>query len=507
MEKEFKALLCNIYIIFAAAFVLLYTGGSFYGIGDAKYYMFRNISVFCLGLWAAVSIGCGLAEICRHRSVKYTAGKWISRIKTMSAVDYFMLGYGAANILSAMFSRYSETAWLGYADWHMGAVTQILLVWIYFFVSREYEGSGYPVYAVEAALFVIVAIGFANRLGIDIFGLYRGYSETDWAYSHMISTVGNINWLCGYMAVALPFSLTGYMYSDKKSAGKYNFKTAALYILCVLSLTMLIVNGSDIGIVLAAVCIIFCMFVGTFTAYRHRLDIFYDRALALAAGTILMTAVWGELSELTGHIRTTPDDGFIQQMLGNSLWWVLFVIVTVIYIIYHRTTHRLKRTIRTAVTVILAVSALMCVMLYLIYNGTASSVSGRTALWSTAFERFLREPLAQKLVGAGPDCFAEVIYGIAGAETDVIGEGYWQGTVYANAHNEWLNQLINIGIIGTAVYVGIFVSAVRRYKGMMLGLAAILLYFVNSLVSFQQVLNAPLFFIVLGLCENKLKSA
>jgi hypothetical protein len=270
---------------------------------------------------------------------------------------------------------------------------------------------------------------------------------------------------------------------------------------------MLIVNGSDIGIVLAAVCIIFCMFVGIFTAYRHRLDIFYDRALALAAGTILMTAVWGELSELTGHIRATPDDGFIQQMLGNSLWWVLFVIVTVIYIIYHRTTHRLKRAIRTAVTVILAVSAVMCVLLYLIYNGTASSVSGRTALWSTAFERFLREPFARKLAGAGPDCFAEVIYGVAGAETNVIGEGYWQGTVYANAHNEWLNQLINIGIIGTALYAGIFVSAVRRYKGMMLGLAAILLYFVNSLVSFQQVLNAPLFFIILGLSENKLKSA
>jgi hypothetical protein len=507
MEKEFKALLCNIYIIFLAVFIPLYTGQSYYGIGDVKYYLFRNASIFCLGLWVAVSVGFGVADICKHKGVKHVKEKWIRYFKSMTAVDYFMLAYAAINVLSALLSNYRDTAWLGYTDWHMGALTQIILVGIYFIVSREYDSSSYSVYAVEAALFIIVALGFCNRLGMDILGLYKGYSETDWEYSHMLSTAGNINWLCGYMAVALPFSLSGYMYSNMKHRGKYNFKAVALYILCALSLTMLIVNGSDIGIVLAAICIMFCMTVGMCTTYRHRFDEFYDRALMLAAGTILMTAIWGELVKVTEHIRTTPDDGFIQQMLGNNLWWVLFIFLTVIYVIYHRSSCRIKRAMRTAVTVVLIISVVMCSMLYLIYNGRASSVSQRLVLWKTAFGSFLQEPFAQKLIGAGPDCFAEVIYKAADIGTSVTGDGYWQGTVYANAHNEWINQLINIGIIGTAVYAGVFVSALRRYNGMLLGITAVLLYFVNSMVSFQQVLNAPIFFVILGLCENKQRGA
>jgi hypothetical protein len=39
---------------------------------------------------------------------------------------------------------------------------------------------------------------------------------------------------------------------------------------------------------------------------------------------------------------------------------------------------------------------------------------------------------------------------------------------------------------------------------MLMGELALTIYFVNSMVSFQQVMNAPLLFLMLGICEKNL---
>ncbi|MDE6168054.1 MAG: hypothetical protein K2G28_06310, partial [Acetatifactor sp.] len=67
----------------------------------------------------------------------------------------------------------------------------------------------------------------------------------------------------------------------------------------------------------------------------------------------------------------------------------------------------------------------------------------------------------------------------------------------------WLNQLVNTGILGVCCYGGIFFCGAVRYRKDMAGLMALALYTVNSLVSFQQVMNAPLLFLILGICESR----
>ncbi len=128
---------------------------------------------------------------------------------------------------------------------------------------------------------------------------------------------------------------------------------------------------------------------------------------------------------------------------------------------------------------------------------------GRGALWKLAVGGFWDADSLQKLVGAGPDCFAEYLHNGFQTATVINRNGYWAGATFANAHNEWLNQLVNIGILGLFCYISIFVVAIKRYRGMLLGVLAVGLYFINSLVSFQQVMNAPFLFLVLGICENK----
>ena len=51
-------------------------------------------------------------------------------------------------------------------------------------------------------------IGLLQKLGYDPLGLLKGYVVGDWEYTHMLSTLGNNNWLSGYYSVMLPLSLS-----------------------------------------------------------------------------------------------------------------------------------------------------------------------------------------------------------------------------------------------------------------------------------------------------------
>jgi hypothetical protein len=517
--KEFKAVLCNIYIIFVAAAVPLYTGGSFYGIGDVKYYMFRNISILCMGLWVVLSFAAGVGDIYKHKNINYVINKWIKCLKSMSTVDYFMLAYAAVNIVSALLSSYRDTAWYGYEDWHMGAVTQLLLVGIYFFVSREYDGRAYSVYAVEAALFIIAVIGFLNRLGADTLKMYTGFGENDWAYSHMISTVGNINWLCGYMAVALPFCVAGFMYCDTQNLHVKNsdverrhyilIKTAILYIISIISLSLLLVQGSDSGILITASCFVFCFIAGLLPEYKERFPLFFEKALMLSTGTFAVTGIYGGAVKFFGRMKAIPDDSVMQGLMGNAIWWILTAFFAMSAYIYHICMAKnvgVGRTVRNTILAVLFVSGVAALVYAVKYMLSDWDSFERGGIWKAAVQGFGQASIKGKIVGAGPDCFAEYIYRLPEINYLSVEEGYWQGTVYANAHNEWLNLLVNTGITGVVTFAGLFVSSFKRYRGMYLGVLALILYFVNSMVSFQQVLNATLLFIILGLCERQVRN-
>lgn len=510
-RREFLSTLCGIYMTFILAILPLYTGGSYYKIGDNKYFMFRNVSLFCLGLWLVTEAVYGSADLLRNTGGKKSSGVWIKRLHSLSAVDYFMLAYAAVNVVSACFSRYENTAFFGYHEWYMGALSQLTFVGIYFFVSRRYDGKAYPVYAAEAALLIVVVLGFANKLGIDPLGMYAGYSENDWEYSHMLSTVGNINWLCSYISNIIPLCIAGFLYcsADPDKRDKKQ-KEIALFALSALALAFLFMHGSDAGLIITSVCIIFCMAIGVMPEYRQYFSLFFEKGLLLAGTVMLIVAAAGTVIVFGKHIKTTPNDSVIQGLLGSPIWWITAAFFWAMYLIYRKYRRKAGDRLRAVIFIMLIILGLIIAMMYifkLFSEDTAIGESGRPAIWRAALEGFCHAPAWQKVVGAGPDCFAEYIYSLTDINLPEVTEGFWRGVIFANAHNEWLNQLINTGIAGVAIYAGIFVSAAKRYRGMLAGLLLITLYFLNSLVSFQQVMNAPVLFLLFGLFENVRRKA
>ncbi len=486
-KKEFLSTVCNLYVIALLVVLPLYTGGSYYKIGDSKYMLFRNVSLICIGLWIVVTVVSfigvflqkpGSKEVFNHRT------KW-------SIVDIFVLSYGICVFISAFCSSYQKTAWMGYQDWYMGALSQLFFVAIYFFVSRQFSYNAIPIFLGEVALLGVTVIGFLNRLEIDPLGLYAGFNRLDWEYSHMISTIGNINWLCGYYSVALALPMAGYLYS------KRTWKKWFLYIVNVLGLTLLFVQGSDSGPVIVLVGIGICLLAGV-----HKPE-FFRRGLLLAVGVTFLLPVFAHIVEAWGTEAATPTDGDIYAKILWWGWWLVTAFLAVVCVIHGRLQGKTRRTVTKVFLGIVILTGVLLIGLKLLSGEDVGTWgSGRGILWEMALGGFAKAQWGQKLIGAGPDCFAEYLTEI-GIGTVITKEGHWADAVYANAHNEWLNHLVNIGILGVCCYVGIFVSVLKRYRGMILGVLVLGMYGVHSLVSFQQVLNTPLLFLILGLCESQ----
>ena len=486
--SEFVGLLCSLYLVFMMAVLSLYTGGTYWQLGDTKYMLFRNVSLLSLGIWLAAMLLFALRSL--------TAGK--KRIHKLSVPDICMLAYLAAVLISALCSPYDQTPWLGYQEWYMGAVSQCSFVGIYFFISRSCNEDKYPIYVGEAALAVVFLIGLANRLGFDPLRLMQPFNIKSWEYSHMISTIGNINWFCGYCSVMLGFPVAEYLECRERP------KMILFYFISVMGLVLLCIQGSDAGPLIAAACI------GISLLYGLKDQDIFRRALSMVAGMCLGMALYAKIVNLLGFeaVAAVPADGIGFDRMAWNGWWVIGGIFILWAVLFGRFS---QKTAKIAGFVILlsgglAIAAAVIVYALRLPPGNDWG-SGRGGLWRFAWQGFVQGGLRQKLIGAGPDCFAAYIYDTLPAYELTPMEGFWTGTVYANAHNEWLNALINLGLIGTTALAGIFAAGIKRYKKFPLGILVIAMYGINSLISFQQVLSTPFLFMVLGLCENRVRRA
>ena len=112
-----------------------------------------------------------------------------------------------------------------------------------------------------------------------------------------------------------------------------------------------------------------------------------------------------------------------------------------------------------------------------------------------------------KIVADGMDgfpernCFASYLGELLPGGTVLFDKGYFEGSVFTNAHNEWLTTLVNMGLLGVAAYAAVFITALQTYRKNFLAVLLLLTYGIHSLISFQQVLNTPFFFLLLGVCE------
>lgn len=481
----------------------LYMKDGYQEIGDVKYFFFRKVSLITILLMLCVTAGIFLL---RGKELSITAF-----YKKLSGTDWFVYGYLFLLLLSYVCTPFREEAFLGAEGWYMGLVSQLIFIGVYFLFSRYFRWNERMAYAMLLGSGLVFLLGILNRYSVYLFGL--GGSKR---MAIFISTLGNINWFCGYWSVFCPIGAALYWVSRDV------WQRAAAGVYVVIGFIIGVLQGSS-SAYLALAGTFFFLFALSFEENRRM-----NRFLELCILFLFSCQTARLLRYVPGlEINYESAPGLLLTDTGVTLY--LGIAVGVFYLFFRYLTKRKNvriarwKKIRGAAFFLLLLAVLGFTVLLIVNTNRPDGILGlaeiplfvfqdawanyRGATWADGVLAYRSMGLLHKLTGVGPDCFAAYLYSVPD-----LAERAWAqfgSSRLTNAHNEWLTLLVNQGILGVFCYVGIFGSALwgftkkaRIQPALYLCAAAILTYTVHNMVSFQQVLNAPFVFMILGIGEG-----
>ena len=479
----------------------LYVNGGYLEIGDAKYFFFRNVSLLSMGIMLLVVV-CFVLLHGETWSV-------VAHYRKLSVTDWFVYGYLVAVLLSYLFTAFRQEALWGAEGWHMGLVSQLLFIAFYFLFSRYFRWERKMLYAMLFSSGLVFLLGILNRYSVYPISMI-GQTPS------FISTLGNINWFCGYWAVICPFGILLYWNSKER------LQRAAAGIYVVVAFLIGVVQGSSSAYL--ALAGLFLLLFGL----SFRENLYIKRFLELCILFAASCQIGMLLRHLPGfEINYENELGVILTDTNAVIY--IGVVIAVIYVFfinlenkknYQISEHKeIGRAAFIVVPVVLVGYFVLLAVNTCLPNGifglsgvplftfNDSWASARGATWKSGLAAFGYMSPLHKLIGVGPDCFAEYVYSVPALGQEVYAR--FGNARLTNAHNVWLTVLINQGILGCVCYAGIFLSAVLRFlkkaksePDLYLCAAAVLVYMVHNMFSFQQILNTPFVFIILGIGEG-----
>ena len=334
-----------------------------------------------------------------------------------------------------------------------------------------------------------------------------------------ISTIGNINWYCGYL-VSVFFAGAALFWQTGKQK---KWIQIALAVYLVIGFASLITQGSNSGIVALAaeLFVLFCLSVSD----GARMCRFWQILCLLGAACLLTFGI-----KTYAGLSINYEDIFVELFSSGSVALSLTIVsffgfaVTLICVKSNHYSVKLWRILAGLCSVIIVTVMSGYVAALIVntrYPGSVGALSenswfifsntwgsNRGASWKAGVMCFLDQNLLHKLFGVGPDAMSAYIYSRGSRPLlDMLSETF-DNLRLTNAHNEWLTILVNTGIAGLLSYAGMMVSAMIRFlktrSSRLISCACgfcLLGYTVNNMFSFQQVLNGPFMFVLLGIGE------
>lgn len=438
-------------------------------------------------------------------SIFGTAKKWFS------AADFFAGLYGIVLLVSYVCSDYREDALWGAEGWYMGLLPQLLLLMTYFLVSRFWKPRKWvpeTMLVVSAAVFLL---GCINRFGI--YPVEMAYSGPEF-----ISTVGNINWYCGYAVSVFFFGVVLFwMQTERKT-----WQKALLMGYLAIGFTSLVIQGSQSGLMTLAVVllVLFCRSA----EHPARMRAFWQGMALLWGGCLFISVVRRLAPE-----RMTYTDGLIDRLTVGWMPVVLTAVPVIVLLLLWRDGRRDVRRDRlfrvlAGIAVWGSLGALALGLAMAVLNTLHPGILGplselgvftlnedwgstRGATWAAGVRCFAEQDVLHKLVGVGPDCMPEYIYkGASPGLAEFVKRMFYYRLT--NAHNEWLTVLVDTGLLGLAGFGGMMVCGMRglikKGCGNPYAVACgfcLLGYTVNNIFSFQQLLSTGTVFVIFGMGE------
>lgn len=443
-------------------------------------------------------------------------GRW--REIRLSSTDICVLVYFLFTSISAVLGGFYKDALWGSFGWNMGWMSQFSFVLIYLALSRfgKYYRAVLAVFCSSA--FIVFGIAVLHRMLIDPIGFYEGLQGDQMA--QFLSTMGQATWYASYLIVALPVGIAVFLFAEKA-----RWRIPGGIYMAVGFASLATQNSDSAYFAMAGFMVVFFWVC---VEKRETLNRFVEVC------TVFFAA--GKVMHFLMKIHPNPDlkyDFITRLVLDGMITWVLLGVCLILSLfLYGRRNRpysaagmlRVRRMVLVAaLTLPVAAAGLIVLqsrgllpgglggMLSAIsyFNWGSEWGNGRGRIWSFAVRMFGGESAGHKLFGVGPDCFSSYAAAVHGEEVTLL----WGEKMLTNAHNEWLTTLINTGIFGAAAYIGIFVSAVRRFlRGrqqdyLLVGAAASAVsYTAYNFFCYQQVCCTPFVFLLLGAGEYILRT-
>ncbi len=446
----------------------------------------------------------------------------------MNLTDILVSLYGISVLITLITCGHPNVAWNGADGWYMGALAQLLFVCTYLILSHLKVSASKVIWMSLGTSVICFIIGIAQRYGNDFLHLY--YRMPAEVVRDYLSTIGNRTWYSAYISVLFPLGLYLFWQGNSKKqlwlAGIYSF----------LAFAAIVTNNSD-SIYLSVAAVLFAIFVMSLGSVEKLcrwlyvlilwfstcgamsvLRIFYPdnvrelrgfSALFLnikvvAIGLILTIGLLFVFRYFIKKQKKPTEASALQRkrLQKGFLISAAFVITLAIVIVALNTTGVFQKCFGFTIN-----------NSYLLFNDTWGDSRGFN--WKLTLQMFWELPFVQKLFGVGSDCYSFFAYSNP-AYAESLHNFFGTQMTVSNAHNEWLNALLCHGIIGSILYIGIFISLIVKCFHhsnsknvnpfvVAVGLCA-LAYMSHNVFCYQQVCATGPIFILMGIASYHMKT-
>lgn len=505
-----KRIVAFLYIMAVFCVYPLILDNAYFNITVTKAVFFQDITKwFALGFVVGMIADFVIHSYLKHKNNAPEKEKIQYPFVPVIWMGIFML----ANVVAWYMAGNTDAARYGDEARYMGMDMYLLIGVMFLCLAYRIKVSVLSVWALAITTIYIHFVGIIQHLELDRF-FWTGESTGAFQFLHLrerlnaiqadlyMSTLGNINVFSSYVVMTTAFFMAVLLFTEKR------YLKIISGVVVFMGGSSVMAANSDSGFMGIAL-VTYVLFL--ISIYRERIKQFLQSLLLMAGGYFTIV--------LLNHLIPQP---YFRHMgiaaMLNKIYLpiaALIILGAILFLVYylsdkHRDVldkwNKNKKMIVIGILATTAVAGILFVIIgsvmHLgIFNFNDEWGSFRGFVWSRAWEIYLDAPVLNKLFGYGNESFGTLMEARFYEESLEITE-----QIYDNAHCEPLQYLITLGALGLVSYIGLFVSSViyilryGRNNEMIYGFfAGILGYFIQSLVSLNQPITTPFYFVMMAL--------
>lgn len=494
------------------SFPFLHFDDGFVGIRHQKYYFFLAIAALAVIAEIMLLVTKASSEKSEPNPKKQTL------LQTISFTDWAAIALVLSCAISTLFSEHLEMALFGettvgsYTHGRNNGLLLILFyVAVYFMLTRCFRFKEYVFTAMAITSCAVYMLAILNGFFIDPLNMFGEFVNDETVFNNFMTTIGNKNMFASFICVTLPVIVTLFVHA------KELWRRAVYLTAAAVGAMAAVVCDSDsvvlgIGVFAAVFLVVYARRPASLKRYLLTLTVMLCSVKLLGLIAVWSGGNYKELGAIPSKIMLSP--------LSFAALGVLAVITAALYFFDSK---RPETIFPKAVPIIigcvfgLAALGMLGTFIYFSTVDVSSDLGDaerllrfsdswgthRGFMWNKAFEAFGGYNFFQKLFGTGPETFYFSFSPYFGELWDRFGD-----TSTDAAHNEYINYLLNIGIVGLASYLTFTGSAlVRAFKSAkkkpmaLVFASAVVAYMAQAIVNIAVPIATPLFIIFVSLCE------